>query len=652
MYRLLIVVFVFFCIASVVSEHKSHALTLNDIEPPQYRLFFAELRTLYSQIPTAEITALPETERPTANDLEAMELIISDLENRCQSASSSSSISTINSNLLKSSSKFKQIDKLTDIATQLEADVNQYLTRCYEENDYQLSLNNLRGFIEQNAVNSEITSIVNNTMRCEAGTAQTLINEQKTQVKMYDTTRRYMDQSVNLYNEKSSRYNELEQSVTSISTTSQELGEKSEVIMQRLNFLGTKIKSEQQELELIDTELKRDYQALSQQQTVDGEEVQVALTEGSGNIAFSMDKKHTWYTFSDYNDLFKFLKLLKASNNEVHLIQGKALTVLQKKQTLSELFAEKLANTMVLNLTATEIENNALLIKQYNEEQEQIKPRLDKYKEVAEQRRTQDKIVREELGKLTSAVETCSEQVLEDYTTASKDLDKLNEDVLLEFETQYKEKYSAQEFDDSKRAQSLSVSDPGRLGQITDNYKNLLPRFTNCRQGDQLSIKTSSQNIKATVIKGIDGLSVTIKDREDQSNLVSGIEAKYNSTKPLEQTGINHFVNYFNRELASQSAMLNTIDSSSEIVIQPNIWSQSLSTIQNTYKLYECQESDWREISSSTELTLETDHCRRETVEPITVPINTQVARAHETLTSELNNIIENNQIKVYGSCS
>lgn len=652
MYRLFIILlFLYLLIGSIISGSKVYALTLNEIEPPKYNSLFLELKSQYSQNTITEDKNILEIDKPTRNDLEILESQISGLHDMCESLHGSSYQQTSDTGTSKLLAKFKKIDHLTKVASDLEAEINAYLTRCREENEYQKSLNTLSNFINQNDSNPVLDAIINKNMRCEPDIIQTFFNEQKTQNEHYATTRKYMDQSVNLSNEKSLRYNHLQDSIASISKENTDLGQKSGSIIQKLTFLTTRMKSEQQEFELVNSELKRDYQALTKQNTLDREEVQEVLSNSQRGIAFSLDKKHSWYSFENPNQLLEFLKLLKASNCEVRLIQEKSLKMIEKKQSLTQLFAEKTANTMVLNIIDTELEKNTNLIASYNEEQKNIKSSLDQYNQLAETRREKDRFLRTGLSKFNSTVEICTNQIVEDFQTASKGKDQLNQDLLLEFEREYIEKYSKQELDDSRMIESLAKSNPGRLGQIISNYKELLPKFTDCRQNSQLSIKTGSEKLNTTKINGVSKLNLTIKNQEGLTNTISQVESKYFDQKQFHQTDINSFVSKLDKEILSQNTFLTKLSIGDEINIAPSFWSQELNTIEDTYKLYECQNKDWVEISSHKKLILETGTCEAVSAEPVLVTIETTSKPVNEIIISELQKIIQTNNSKVYGSC-
>ncbi len=652
MYRLFVILlFSYLLISPIVSESKVHALTLDEIEPPKYNSLFLELKSQYSKNTTIEDKNVLEIDKPTRNDLEILESQISGLHDICRSLSSSYYQQTGDTSISKLLAKFKKVDRLTKIASDLETEINTYLTRCREENEYQQSVNTLTNLVNQNDSNPVLEAILNKGMRCEPDIIQMLSNEQKTQNEHYTIARKYMDQSVNLSNEKSLRYNHLQDSITSISKKNTDLGQKSGDIIQKLNFLTTRMKSEQQEFELIDSELKRDYQVLTKQNILDRKGVQEVLSNSQRGIAFSLDQKHSWYGFEDPNQLFTFLKLLKASNSKVRLIQEKSLRMIEKKQSLAQLFAEKTANIMVLDVIDTELEKNANLIASYNEEQKNIKSSLDQYNKLAETRREKDRFLRTGLSKFNSAVEICTNQIVEDFHTASKGKDQLNPEILLEFEREYIEKYSKQELDDSRIIESLAKSNPGKLSQITNNYKELLPKFTDCRQNSQLSIKTGSEKLNTTKINGVSKLNLTIKNQEGLTDTISQVESKYFDQKQFHQTDINSFITKLNKEIFSQNTFLTKLSIGDEINIAPSFWSQEINTIEDTYKLYECQNKKWVEISSEKKLVLETGICEAISVEPVLVTIDTTSKPVNEIIISELQKITQTNNSKVYGSC-
>lgn len=652
MYRLFITfLFLYLLIGSIVSESRVYAITPNEIEPPKYDSLFLELKSQYSQNTTITDKNILEIDKPTGKDMEILESQMSGLHDICKSLYGSSYQQTGDTSISKLLAKFKKIDHLTKVASDLETEINAYLTRCREENEYQRSLNTLSDFINQNNSNPVLEAILNKSMRCEPDIIQVFSNEQKTQNEHYATTRKYMDQSVNLSNEKSLRYNHLQDSITSISKENTELGQKSGNIIQKLNFLTTRMKSEQQEFELIDSELKRDYQTLTKQSTLDREGLQEVLSNSQRGIAFSLDQKHSWYGFEDPNQLLKFLKLLKASNSEVRLVQEKSLKMIEKKQSLAQLFAEKTANIMVLNVIDTKLEKNINLIATYNEEQKNIKSSLDQYNQLAETRRENDRSLRNGLSQFNSAVDICTNQIVEDFHIASKGKDQLNQDLLLEFEREYIEKHSKQELDDSRMIEFLAKSNPGRLNQIISNYKELLPKFTDCKQNSQLSIKTSSEKLNTTKINGISKLNLDIKNQESLTNTISQVESKYFDQKQFHQTDINSFITGLDKEILSQNTFLTKLSIGDEINITPSFWSQEINTIEDTYKLYECQNKEWIEISSNKKLVLETGVCEAVSTEPVLITIETTSKPVNEIIISELQKIIQTNNSRVYGSC-
>lgn len=651
MFKVFIATITVSCLISLSWVGSTHAQSLNDIEPSNYMELFRQFRADFQRTPQTEITTIDESDRPGNVDILEIENFIENLPNTCSNIASRPSSTGATGSFTKILAKFKKIESLNSSASELEQEVARFLSRCFEENDYQNTLIRVSDSISDAKRDPEIQKLLADGSSCNPQAAKYLQTNQEHQTKDYNSLRSYMDSSVNLYNTQNSRYTELKDTVEALGEDNIELGEDSKNIIQRLTFLNTRIKSEQQELDLLYSDLESNYKTLSQQQSIPDKDVRTLISTDSTDIAFSLDQENTWFTFVDHTELFKFYRLLKASNSEVRVIQQKAVTISQKKQSISELFAERLANVMILDLISSRIENNAIRIESFNQEQELIAPRLSQYRDIAEKRRTEDQRLRGELAVFASASETCSNLLLEEFTKASDGLEDLSPDIKLEFERQYKDKFSEREYTESRSIQSIIQKNPEKVGEITKNFSSLLPRFTNCTEGDQLNIQTASQIIEPVTLSGIQSVRVTEANSIDHQNLIAQIEEQYNSTKTSAHVDINQFLSYLENEISRNPDIQATLAQSAEVVATLEKWTQEANTVQHTQKLYQCEQGDWKELSTSTDLSFELGTCKSEKSEPITVTMSTSEGSLapETTLVSNLKSSVN---AKIYGSCS
>ncbi len=649
MYRLIIAFLVVTLFSSFLWVESSHGLTLNDLEPSSYQEKFSHFKNSYLKVPQSEILSIEENKRPTADDLEKIQSIIINLQNTCTTISSKPSSSGVNGSLVKLLSKFKIIESINESTTALEQEVGIFLSRCFEENNYTKTLERLSILIEQTNSDPQVQPLFNNNALCTPVATRLLIRNKEKQTKDYNLLRGYTDSSVNSYNEKNSRYNELESNIKSLGESNEKLGEDSKGIIQRLTFLNTRVKSEQQELALLYSDLEDDYDTLSQQPSIPKKDLNNLLSADSTKIAFSLDQENSWFVFDKHTDLISFLRLLKASNEEVGIIQQRAIAISQKKQSISELFAERLANTMVLDLIAKQIEDNTTQIAKFNSEQEVIGKTLSGYREIAEKRRAEDRHLRAELAKFDTLAQACINKIIDDFTKSTVGLEELNPDIRIEFDRQYIERFSKNELDESRNVTSLVNKDPEKVAKIAENFRNTLPMFTNCKEGVQLRINTNTVNIEPGEISGVRALRIYDASNTEPVNVLEGIVEKYvSSTSDINYENIDLFMKFLENEIKGNSTLRNSVANISEFAVTPEKWTQELNTIEHTFKTYRCEQSQWEEVSSEKELSLEVGECKNEKSETLNLTLEESNKEIEQALIKSLKTTLN---VNVYGSC-
>lgn len=627
-----------------------YALKSYEIDRPSYDSILKNLTQDFHALSTDELKTIEENVRPNEEDIKYLTEITDSLAKRCTDISTLDGVNRINQNISKSTQKLKQVEKLSATSTEFESDVSAYLRRCYEENNYQRELANIDSIITSgiSPVDSEV--ILSGENRCDADLTRKLRNDLTSVEKSYNFAQTNLMQAVQQFNTKSTRYDELSQNITLLGEENKKLGKKSEELIQDINFLNSKLVSEQQELNLLKRDLSKDYETLTREQTYSISEITQLFSQAPQGLALSLDKKNTWYAFDNQSDLFSFLKLLKTSDAQVSLIQGKALQLIEKQQLITKTMAEKISTSLVLNTTSNQIVSNNAQINEYSLEQNQIKPKLDLYRSYAEERRETDKTIRTDIARLTSTFEKCASYALADFKTVSSQLEALPQDIKTEFEKQFLERTSQKELNIAKNPDSVLKTEPDVILTITEIYKEMLPFFVNCKNDTTLSVKSGEEIVEKVVMKGVNRFNVSIEPTHSFTNTFNEAHEKYFSERPFVNIDVNYYSNFINQELVNSTS--HSASDGTPIVLTPeNLWSQELTTVKEIYKVYECKDKIWNGVSSENKLIMEAGQCEYIAAKPINLTYQSSGGTINQLVISEMNKFINDNQLKLQGSC-
>jgi hypothetical protein len=229
----------------------------------------------------------------------------------------------------------------------------------------------------------------------------------------------------------------------------------------------------------------------------------------------------------------------------------------------------------------------------------------------------------------------------------------LNEDIKAKMKELYIEEFSDKDYQIIQNPDFANNLDVAELLQIIDDYSRFESRYTNCRQSDSLDIITDSQIKETSTYKGISNFSIISEPVSTLDKSLESINDKYLKSQPIDQIDINHYSNYVNRSfIENRSEYLSSENNTFTLNLYPNnFWTQEISTLEETHKIYNCDNSEWKLIGEQKELVLQYGECKSSSVEPIVLDYTPARDDVNKIFMDEINKYIQNNQIKVKGEC-
>jgi hypothetical protein len=405
------------------------SLSITEFEGTNFLTIFKELENQYNQVDKSKINAIEEKERPTREEFEILSNSIESAEDTCQTFNSATQGNQFMQELYKKTSKLKLIDDLTSIVTEFETEMDRYIRNCAIEREYFANIATINNILADGTNLNILNGVLNGSIPCESPSLQTITSSTKNIYDSYAKIRIYTDNLTSTYNSSALKLTESDEIIAKLSNENAQLGNDTQKIMQDLQFLRSKKSTESQEIAILLRDLKEDYQALTTLETFSYYGAQNQTFKGSKMISISLDDKNTWYAFQDQTEFFQFLKLLNNSNSEVRLIQNKSLDIIEKKNSIVKINASEISKTFMIDLIAQNIVNNNSQIKDLNNEQNEIKPKIDQYNQYVKQLRETDTELRKNIASMTSVIDQCKEYGIDRISVLRSKTDNLNEDI-------------------------------------------------------------------------------------------------------------------------------------------------------------------------------------------------------------------------------
>jgi hypothetical protein len=629
------------------------SLSITEFEGTNYITIFRELEIQYNKLDNSKINAINEKERPTREDFEILKTSIESADDTCQTFNSGAQGNQFMQELYKKTTKLKMIEELTLIVTQFESEMDRYIRNCAIEKEYFVNITTINNILDDDTNLNILTGVLNGSISCESPSLQTITSSTKNIYNSYAKVRTYTDNLTSTYNSSALKLTESDEVIAKLSDENTKLGNDTQKIMQDLQYLRSKKSTESQEIAILLRDLKEDYQALTTLETSTFYDAQNQTFQGSKVISISLDDKNTWYAFQDQTEFFQFLKLLNNSNSEVSLIQNKSLDIISKKNSIVKINASEISKTFMIDLITQNIVNNNAQINDLNNEQNEIKPKIDKYNEYVKQLRETDTELRKNIASMTSAIDQCKKYGIERINTLRSKTDNLNEDIKTEMKRKYSEEFSDKDYLVIQNPDSANNLDVADLLKIIDDYSKFESRFTNCRQSDSLDIITGSEVKESTTIKGISNFSIVSEPVNNIDKSLETINNKYSISQPIAQIDVNHYSNYVNQSFIDNRNQYSSSENNTFVfnLYPNNIWTQEIASMEETHKVYNCNNSSWEEISEQKVMVLQYGECKSTSVEPIPIEYSPDKGEVNQIVMSEINKYIQTQQIKVKGEC-
>jgi len=640
-------------ISLTTTQVRLKSLSITEFEGTNYLTIFRELENQYNKLDNSKINAINEKERPTPEDFEILKTSIESADDTCQTFNSGTQGNQFMQELYKKTTKLKMIEELTLIVTQFETEMDRYIKNCAAEKEYFANIETINNILDDGTNLNILNGVLNGSISCESPSLQTITSSTKNIYDSYAKVRTYTDNLTSTYNSSAIKLSTADEIIAKLSNENKELGDDTQKIMQDLQFLRSKKSTESQEIAILLRDLKEDYQALTTLETSSFYEAQKQTFQENKMISISLDDKNTWYTFQDQTEFFQFLKLLNSSNAEVRLIQDKSLDIISKKNSIVKINASEISKTFMIDLITQNIVNNNSQINDLNNEQNEIKPKIDKYNEYVKQLKEKDTELRKDIASMTSAIDQCKKYGIETINTLSSKTDNLNEDIKTEMKRKYSEEFSDKDYLIIQNPDFANNLDVAELLKIIDDYSKFESRYTNCRQSDSLDIITGSEVKESTTIKGISNFSIVSEPVNNIDKSLETINNKYLMSQPVDQIDVNHYSNYVNKSLIESRNQYSSTENNTFLfnLYPNNIWTQEIASMEETHKVYNCNNSSWEEISEQKVMVLQYGECKSSSAEPIAIEYSPEKGEVNKIVMSEINKYIQTQQIKVKGEC-
>jgi len=151
-------------------------------------------------------------------------------------------------------------------------------------------------------------------------------------------------------------------------------------------------------------------------------------------------------------------------------------------------------------------------------------------------------------------------------------------------------------------------------------------------------------------MKGVNRFNVSIEPTHSFTNTFNEAHEKYFSERPFVNIDVNYYSNFINQELVNSTS--HSASDGTPIVLTPeNLWSQELTTVKEIYKVYECKDKIWNGVSSENKLIMEAGQCEYIAAKPINLTYQSSGGTINQLVISEMNKFINDNQLKLQGTC-
>ncbi|HRO64864.1 MAG TPA: hypothetical protein PKU78_01440 [Candidatus Dojkabacteria bacterium] len=645
------IIMIFFGISSL--QTKVNSLSITEFEGNNYLPLLSELKIQYNNIETSKISTLDEKDQVNKDEFTTFVTLVESANLACQSFSNSKDGQRFLDDTTEITSKLKKLEDLAEITEDFETELNRYINNCAKEREYYMNIDAINNILDDKINLNIIDGVLNGSIQCESPSLQTITSSTKYINESYDKVRTYTDSLTSIYNTSSLKLTESDEIITKLSKENIDLGEETKKIMQDLQFLKSKKTTEQQEIAILQRDLNEDYQALTTLQTYNFYGAQMQTVKDDKMISLSLDDKNTWYAFEDQDEFFQFLKLLNNSDAEVRLIQDKSLNIIDKKDSIVKINASEISKSVMIDLLAQNIRSNNDQISKLNDEQNEIKPKINKYNEYVSQLKETDTVLRKNITSMTSALDQCKEYATEKINTLKSNTDKLNEEIKVEMKRIYSEEISEKDYLVIENPNTAINLDVAELLRIIDDYSKFESKYTNCKQTDNLDIITEKKQIDSIITNGISNFSISTDPVTSLDKYIETANVVYSKGQPINNIDINHYSRSLNQSFIENRNQFSSIEMNAfTITLYPNnLWSQEVRTIEESHKIFECNDTNWNEISILKKLVLEYGECNGLTTEPILINYTPDKKEIDPLIISEINKFIQTNQIKVKGEC-
>jgi len=645
------IIMIFFGVSSL--QIRVNSLSITEFEGNNYLPLLSELKIQYNNIETSKISTLDEKDQVNKDEFTTFVTLVESANLACQSFSNSKDGQRFLDDTTEITSKLKKLEDLAEITEDFETELNRYINNCAKEREYYMNIDAINNILDDKINLNIIDGVLNGSIQCESPSLQTITSSTKYINESYDKVRTYTDSLTSIYNTSSLKLTESDEIITKLSKENIDLGEETKKIMQDLQFLKSKKTTEQQEIAILQRDLNEDYQALTTLQTYNFYGAQMQTVKDDKMISLSLDDKNTWYAFEDQDEFFQFLKLLNNSDAEVRLIQDKSLNIIDKKDSIVKINASEISKSVMIDLLAQNIRSNNDQISKLNDEQNEIKPKINKYNEYVSQLKETDTVLRKNITSMTSALDQCKEYATEKINTLKSNTDKLNEEIKVEMKRIYSEEISEKDYLVIENPNTAINLDVAELLRIIDDYSKFESKYTNCKQTDNLDIITEKKQIDSIITNGISNFSISTDPVTSLDKYIETANVVYSKGQPINNIDINHYSRSLNQSFIENRNQFSSIEMNAfTITLYPNnLWSQEVRTIEESHKIFECNDTNWNEISILKKLVLEYGECNGLTTEPILINYTPDKKEIDPLIISEINKFIQTNQIKVKGEC-
>lgn len=634
-------------------QERGNSLSITEFEGTNYLQLYKNLINQYDKINLRQENKDDAVELPTNEDLNDFRVFVENAHDTCEGFHRGNEGQSFIQEVFKTTTKLKNIEELKSITTDFESEFNKYITNCALEREYFLNIHTIDTILDDKTNLNIIKGVINGSIQCESPSLQTITSSTKEINESYSKVRTYTDNLTSTYNTSTTKLNEADEKIAIISKKNSELGEETQKIMQDLQFLKSKRTTETQEIAILQRDLKEDYQALTTLETYNYYTAKSQALQGNKPISISLDKRNTWYAFQDQDEFFQFLKLLNTSNAEVRLIQDKSLDIIEKKNLIVKINASEIANSVMIDLITQNISSNNSQISALNDEQNEIKPKIDQYNAYVKQLRETDTLLRKNIASMTSALDQCKEYSLEKITDLRSKTENLNDDIKSEMKRIYSEDISDKDYFVIENPETANNLDVAQLLRILNDYANFESRFTNCTESDQLDIVTSTELLETNNSSGIFNFTIISEPVNSVDKSLDEINSNYLATQPFDQIDVNHYSSFVNRSFIENRNQFSMSEQNTfTFNLYPNnYWTQTVSSIEETHKNYECKNSSWSQVSERKKLVIEKGDCKSPPTQPIVVDYVPEKGELNKIIMTEVNKFIQTNQIKLKGEC-